>query len=164
MPIELFDLSGMLLTIIYFVLTGLDVLNLLGGDTASFILGVSAILTGFYYIFKRQISPGMPMKITLIVFLLAHTIVAYSNLTGSGIDFIPSKVEGLSALIVVGLLFLNLRSPKRPTPYSSIMFAVFLLLVGTKIFINQFGGYPSGIYTFIILSGIITSILLWLDQ
>jgi len=62
------------------------------------------------------------------------------------------------------LVFLNLRSPKRSAPYASIMFAVFLLLVGTKIFINQFGNYPAWIYTYIILSAIITSILLWLDQ
>ena len=164
MPMDLFDLSGMLLAIIYFILAGLDVLQLLRGDTETFIWGVSAILTGFYYIFKRQIIPGLPMKIALIVFLLAHTIVAYSNLTGSGIDSIPSKVEGLSALIVAGLIFFNLRSSKRPALYSSIMFAMFLLLVGTKIFINQFGGYPAWIYTFIILSGIITSIVLWLDQ
>ena len=126
--------------------------------------GISAILTGFYFIFKRQISPGLPTKISLIVFLLAHTVVAYSNLTGSGIDLIPSKAEGLAALVIAGLLFANLRSPKRSAPYSSITFAVFLLFVGAKILINQFGNYPSGIYTFIILSGIITSIVLWLDQ
>ena len=162
-PIGLFDLSGMILAIIYFILAGLDVLNLLSTDTTSIVWGLSAILTGFYFVSKRQISPGLPIKILLIVFLLAHTVVSYSNFTGSGIDFIPSKVEGLSALIIAGLLFLSFRSPKRAVPYTSIVFAVFLLLVGVKILINQFGSYPSEIYTFIILSGIITSILLWLD-
>lgn len=162
-PIGLLDLSGMLLAIIYFILAGFRVLNLIGNSTY-FVWLLSAFLTGFYFLFRRQISPGLPIKISLIVFLLSHTVVAYSNLTGSGIDFIPSKVEGLSALTVAGLLFINLRTPKKSAPYSSIMLAVFLILAGAKLLINEFGRYPAWPETFIILSGIIASIILWLDQ
>jgi hypothetical protein len=163
-PIGLLDLSGLILPIVYFILAGLDALDLIGGDATSFVWGLSAILTGFYFFIKRQISPGSPIKISLIIFLLSHSLVTYSEYTGMGLTIILSKVEGLVALIIAGLLFASLRSPKRPVPYSSITFAVFLLLVGAKTLINQFGSYPSGIYTFIILSGIITSIVLWLDQ
>jgi len=163
-PIELLDLVGLILPIIYFILTGLDVLHLLTGDEAAFVLGVSAILSAFYFFFKRQIGSGLPIKFSLILYLLAHSVVAYSNNTGSGIDFLPEKIEGLAALLIAGLLFANLRSYRKPAPYASIMFGVFLLLVGAKTLINLFGSYPPGIYTFIILSGIITSIVLWLDQ
>jgi len=90
--------------------------------------------------------------------------VSYSESTGIDLTIIPSIVEGLAALIMAGLLLANLRSPKGPAPYSSITFAAFLLLVGMKILINLFGAYPSGIYTFIILGGVVASIVLWLDQ
>ena len=99
----------------------------------------------------------------MMVFLLAHSVVSYSELTGSNLTIFPI-VEGLVALVIAGLLFVNLRTPKRYAPYSAIMFGVFLLLVGLKIIINQLGSYPNEIYIFIILSGIVTSIVLWLDQ
>jgi hypothetical protein len=163
-PIGLLDLAGLILPIVYFIIAGLEVLDLTGGDDTSFIWGLCAILTAIYLFIKRHISPGLPIKISLIVFLLAHSVVAYSESTGRDLTIIPSIVEGLAALIVAGLLLANLRSPKRPAPYSSITFGAFLLLVGTKIFINLFGGYPSGIYTFIVLAAVIASIVLWLDQ
>jgi TIR domain-containing protein len=163
-PIGILELSGLILPIVYFILAGLEALDLAGGDETSFVWGLSAILTGFYLIFKRQISPGWLTKFSLIIFLMAHSVVSYSESSGMDLTIIPEKVEGLMALIIAGLLFANLRSLRRPAPYSSITFAVFLLLVGAKILINLFGSYPSEIYTFIILSGIIASIVLWLDQ
>ena len=163
-PIGMLDLGGPILPIVYFVLAGLDSLDLIGGNETFFVWALSAILTGFYLFFKRQISPGLPTKISLILFLMTHSLVSYSESSGMDLTIIPSKVEGLVALIVAGLLFANLRSPRKPAPYSSILFGVFLLLVGAKTLINLFGSYPPGIYTFIILSAVITSIVLWLGQ
>lgn len=163
-PMGLLELGGLIIPIVYFILAGLDALDLMESNETSIIWGLSAILTAIYYIYKRQISPGLPTKISLIVFLLAHSLVAYSDSTGRDLTIIPVKVEGLVALIIAGLLFANMRAPKRLAPYSAMTFAVFLLIVGAKILINQFGGYPDWIHSFIILGGIITSIVLWLDQ
>ncbi len=163
-PIGILDLIGLIIPFVYFVFTGLKTLHLLGGNATSLVWGAYEILTGFYFIFKRQITSGWLMKISLIVFLLAYSVVTYSELTGSNIDFIPLKVEGLSALLIAGLLVANLRSPKKAAPYSSITLAVFLMLVGAKMLNNHFGNYPPALDTYIILSGIITSIVLWLDQ
>ncbi len=162
-PIGILDLGGSVLTIVYFVLAGLYALGLESSEMMT-LWGISAILTGFFFLFKRQITPGAPLKISIILFLMTHAVVSYSEYTGVDLSSIPPIFEGLVAFIVTGLLVANLRSPRKPAPYSSILLSVFLFLVGAKLIINQFDSYPSDIYTYIIISGIVTSILLWLDQ
>lgn len=163
-PMGVLDLVGTVLPIIYFISAGLDVLDISSTTPEMIVLAASAMLTSFFLFFKRQTIPGLPMKVSLMIFLLAQSVVFYSDSYGADIAFIPSIVAGLAALTVAGLLVINIRTPKKPALYSSIMLGVFLLLVGIKLFFNIFSAYPSDIYTFMILSAVITSITLWLDQ
>jgi len=163
-PMGVLDLSASILFIVFFILVGLEILDLLNGDVNYIVMGLAAILSAFYLFFKRQVGSGLPLKYSMVVFLLTHVLVSYSNVTGIDMTIIPGKLEGLVALLIAGLLIANLRSPRKPAPYSSILLGIFLLLVGGKTLLNQFGSYPSEIYSFIILSAIISSILLWLDQ
>ena len=162
-PIGILELSGLILPIVYFILVGLNPFGF-NSNATDLWMAVFAILTGLFFLFRRQIKPGMPHKISLILFLMAHSVVLYGNYTGMDLLSIPEIVEALAALIITGLLLANLQSPQKPAPYSSIVLAVFLFLVGIKLILSQLQFYPSEIYPPSILAGIVSSILLWLDQ
>lgn len=160
-PIGILDLGTSVLPIVYFLLAGFYAF----GDTDSqmqFLLAVAAILTGFSFLFKRQMVAGIPLKISAIIFLLAHSVVSYSNKSGLDVSIVPSILEGVAAFIVTGLMVANFRSIRKPAPYFSILLAVFLFLVGIKLSFDLIQYYPD-IYTPIIISGIVASILLWLE-
>jgi hypothetical protein len=163
MPMGILDLGALILPIFYFILAGLFVLGF-DSNTMQYVWGIVAILFGIFLLLKRQIVHGVVFKISLILFLVAHSVVSYSNDSGIDLSTIPAILEGILAWIVAGLWMANFRSANKPAPYFSIIFAVFLFLMGAKLILNLYNIYPGSMYTLIIISAVLSSVLLWLEQ
>jgi len=154
----------LILPILYFLLAGFYAFGGQGDNLLEFLLAASAILTGFFFLYDRRMTPAFPLKVSVSLFLLAHSVVAYSDTNGFDVSDAASIIEGIIAWIVAALLVANFRAIRRSTPYSAIVFGVFLLLVGFKLIFDIFQYYPTAIYTPTVLSGIVTAILVWLDM
>jgi hypothetical protein len=162
-PNGIIDLSGLIFSIVFFLLAALFAFGN-AGNPLQFFLALSGILTGFVYLLKRQVSASAWVKITTIIFIIVHTLKTYSDFSGFYTSPLLSILEGVTAMIVVGSLVANLQSTKKPALFASLFFAVFLFLFATKLILNLFGFYPSGMFIPLVISGIIASILLWLEQ
>jgi hypothetical protein len=159
---DLFNAIAPVLPIIFFILTTLFYAGF-DENQVQFVWGIVAILAGLYFFIKREIPSGLPFKILLIVFLIAHSVVSYGNSSGDDVTSIPVIVEGISALVIAGVLVANFRSPRKAAPYAAVALAVFLILVGSKLILNLFDFYPDGMYPLIIISAIMSSLLVLLD-
>jgi len=148
--------------IIFFILSALYYVGF-DGNTAQFILGIFAILAGLYFLIKREIGSGLPMKVALLVFLIAYEVVSYGNYSGKDVTFVPTLVAGIAGLGIAGLLISNFRSPKKVAPYSSVVLAVFLFFIGSKLILNLFGIWPDTMYPIIMISAVIAAVLILLD-
>jgi hypothetical protein len=157
------EIGGAILPIVYFILAGLYPFGF-DNNSEEFFLGFAALLTGVFFVLDRQMIVGRRIKISIVLYVLTHIVVVYANSSGWGLANIPEILEGVIALVVAGFLISNFRTSRRPAPYASIFLAVFFCLIGAKLLLNRFGLYPSDFYTFIIIAGIVASILLWLEQ
>ena len=153
---------GPVLPIIFLILNALSYAGF-DGNTSQFILGISAILAGFFFFIKREIVPGLPFKILLIIFLIAHSLVSYGNYSGADFTVVPVIVESIAALAIAGLFIANFRSPKKAAPFSTVILAVFLLFIGSKLILNLLGVWPDTMYPIIIITGIVAAVLVLLD-
>jgi hypothetical protein len=162
-PNKIFDVGGLVFQILFFGLIGLYSFGYNVNDMR-FPVGISAILAGLFFLFKRQIIANKVVKFATLFFIATYFLLTYSQSVGWGISNIVLIVDGIAAVIVGGSLALNFQSPRKPALYFSIIFAVFLILIGAKFILNIFDFYPPQIDTPIITSAIVASILLWLEQ
>ena len=162
-PMGLIERGAAILPIVYFILAGLHPFGF-DNNEQKFFLGIAAILTGVFFMLDRRIVIGRWIKPSIIIYVLIHVAITYSDSSGWDLANIPDALEGLIALVIVWLLISNFRSLRKPAPYASVFLGVFFCIVGAKILLNQLDFYPSDIYTLIIVAGIVASVLLWLDQ
>jgi len=159
----LLDLGGIIFSIVFFILAALYAFGNTSNQT-EFFLAFFAILTGLVYLIKRQISAKRGIKISIIIFLIAHTLRTYGELGGFDISSFLAILDGIAAVIVIVALIVNFQSPEKPAPFASIFFATFLFLFAAKLILNLLNFYPSEIYLLTVIAGIIASILMWLEQ
>ena len=162
-PHDVLGRGSSILTIVYFLLAGFYVFGGRGDTLLVALLALAAILTGFFFLFERRMVLAFPLKVSVSLFLLAHSVVTYSDLNGYGVSDVASIIEGVIAWIVVGLLVANFRTARKSATYSAIVFAVFLFLVGLKLIFDMLEYYPPSIYTPTVISGIVTALLVWLE-
>jgi hypothetical protein len=146
--------------LIYFLLTSMDVF-LPSSDVVENTMGVFAIFAGFLIIIKRQIPVGIPFKLSLMIFLLLY------GLGYRVIDSFPfvEYIVGSAALATGVLWVASFNSTRKTLLFLPILFALFLLLVGIyEIATNiAYSDFTTMVDTFVMITGVATSILLWLD-
>lgn len=145
------NIEGSLPLILFFLLAGLDALGP-SEDIVEVLLGISAILAGMAFLIKKQVPATVTFKISAIIFLLTY---------GQGYR-LDEIYGGIAALITGGILVVTLRTRKKPVFYSSISFALFLFFVGVN-WIGQDVGFLPDVYTLVMITSIVTSILLLMD-
>lgn len=151
------DILGTIALISYFILSGF---NLLASSSTmlEILIAVSALLGGIFLWIRRQIPSSVAFKLSVIIYLCSYSLNRYYFYDDS---LIVLMLAGISALISAGILAMTLRIPKKFAPYSSISFALFLILITVSILLGQFEIYPDAILGLII--SVITSILLLMD-
>jgi hypothetical protein len=150
------DTAGTIPLILYFSLAALFVLTP-SDSTVQFMVGVFAVLTGVFLIFRRQIPPVLIFKISTILFLVMHVLNYTTEIPYGEI------LEGVAALISCGLAIMTVRAPKKPLLYSSISLASFLLVLGVKEMIGAFGNPPSFLFVPMTILSVITIVFMVMD-
>jgi hypothetical protein len=155
------DMGGTALLIFFFILAGIFALGETG-DEVKFSLGVSAILSAAYLVFRRQVIADLMTKITFVLFIAAYGLLFYSQSTGWVIADQLGIVAGIPSFAVAVTLAMKFRNEQRSIPYFAVVFALFLILFGTEMIANFFGYYPN-LADSIVVSGIAGVILLLLE-
>jgi len=154
------NVGGSILLILYFAFAALDALTS-SSDITESMLAVSAILAGIVFLVRRQIPTSVIFKISSILYLLIYGL-SYRLTDDFPVFF---SVAGVAAVVSGLMLALTIRDPRKFAFYSSISFAVFLFSVGIYEIVTNFDYslFTTTIDTLILISGIVTSILLWRD-
>lgn len=159
----LLDLGWTVLPILFFIMISI---YSLGYDDSDFLLliGIVAVITGFFLSVRRQMSESKVIKYATIFFIATQSLVIYSDYNGGDLSPILWVINGIAALIALGSRLLNMKSGRKPATYSAVFLTLFLGLFGFKLIINFFNIYTNEIQNPIIVLGIIASIFWWLEQ
>ena len=162
-PSGMLELGWSVLPILFFATIGIFSFGYTDSDF-TFLIGVVAILTGSILALKRQIVARKSIIYSIILFIVAHSLLIYSDYSGWELSPILTIIDGVAAVLSGGLLVLNFRSPRKQATYSAIFFALFIFLFGVKLILNFFNIYSTEIQTPIIVIGVIACLFLWLEQ
>lgn len=157
------DLGWTVLPILFFIMISMYSLGYNDSDLL-LLIGIVAVLTGFFLSVRRQMSESRVIKYATIFFIATQSLAIYSDYSGGDLSPTLWVINGIAALIALGSRLLNMKSARKPATYSSAFLALFLGLFGFKLIINFFNIYSTEIQTPIIVLGIIASILVWLEQ
>jgi hypothetical protein len=161
-PTGILDLAGSAFTILFFLLAAFYSFGNTGDDI-KLAMGGCAILTALFFVFKQQITVGRLVKFTTLFFVGYLSLLTSFEYSGLEISSQLSTLAGVLSLIVAGSLILNFQAPRRPAPYSSIFFAVFVFLSGLRWIFIAMNIYRSEITFLIVIIGIIAFIFWWLE-
>ncbi|NOH04111.1 MAG: toll/interleukin-1 receptor domain-containing protein [Chloroflexi bacterium] len=157
-----FDLSGSALLIFFYILAGLFAFGYTDNEL-TIPLSASAFAAGAYFVLWRQTIIHLAVKIATALFAGAYVLWIYSQFSGWEIMDGLGIIAGIASLIVMVALALKIRSDRKPAPYFAIAFGLFLFLFGVKVMVNSLNFFPTELTTPIVLAGIASAILIWLD-
>lgn len=156
------EMGGRAIQIFFFVLMAVFAFGETS-DEFAYPLGISAILTAFYFLYRRHFFSDRWVKIFMIFFSISHGIWLYSMSTDWGVDDFLGSVVGIAALVIAVSMIVKMNFERKPIPYFAVVFALFCLLFGVKVLLDAYGIYPSGISYPIVVTEIASAILLWVE-
>lgn len=157
------DLIGSALPILFFAQL---ILFLFGNadNAAWLLLGITSIVYAAFLAFRRQVLNNRWLKLATVVFIVADSVLLYSDYVGWSVTDKIKILVGLIALAVAGLHVVNFKAPRTSMPYAASLFGVFLGLYGFKLLANLLNFYPNGFQTPMVTIGFIAAIFWWLER
>lgn len=155
------DMGATALLIFFFILAGIYAFGETG-DIVTFSLGASAIISAVFLLIRRQVMTDLMTKITIILFIVGYGLLLYAQASGWAIADQINFVAGIPSLAVAVTLVMKFRDKRRSIPYFSVVFALFLILFGSKMIVNSIGE-SLNIADSIVITGIAGVILLLLE-
>jgi uncharacterized membrane protein len=150
------DTVGTIPLILFFALAALFVLTN-SDSTIQLMMGVFAVLAGFFLVIRKQMPAIILFKVSTILFLAIY-VLNYTIEISYG-----ETLAGIIALIACGAAIATVRLPKKAVFFSSISLSVFLFILGTKEIVNVIGPYPDFFYPLLVIAGVITIVLMIMD-
>jgi hypothetical protein len=152
------DVAGSLALMFYFLMAGIDATGP-SQDPVELLLAASAALAGIALLVQKRIPATALFKIAVILHLLIRSLdSALEDL----LPFAPEYLGGVAALISGAIVVVTFRASKKRVVYSSLSFALFLFLISIY-WTGRHVGFLPNVDALLMITGIVTSILLFLD-